>query len=372
MMTLLQNKYLYHLSLIAVTAFLLTACSKNDDLLIGGPDPVETAPYANGFFIITEGSYGQTAGTVHFYNYDADTVTTRVYEKENPGKLTSNAAKTSTLQFATVYSGKLFLMSKINGPLIRLDAATLKEEVRFNQETSNWRSLVGIKGAEGLVSANDGVYVINLNTLMPQYKLTSVSAVNSGDMLVSDNYVFLLQSNGAKIISGSNYSFVKGFSNINRGFAKTPNGKVWAATGSRLIAIDKNLDTAGIALPVTIGSFGLDAPTRLTASTKENAVFYHSGANIYKYVDGNAASLSQPFITIDIAPFMVYGSIRYDRNKDYIVVNGIQGYGGSSGVNYLLIYNASTGTLVKNIKYGNDGSVVDFNHIYFPGLAVFR
>ncbi len=369
-MTILKNN-LFRLSITVSIAVLLTACSKNEDFRLGGPNPIETAPYGNGFFIITEGSYGQTAGTVQYYAYGADTVTTKAYEKVNPGKITSNAAKSSTLQFATMYSGKLFLMSKINGPLIRLDAATLKEEVRFNQETSNWRSLVGVKGAEGLISASDGVYAINLNTLVPQYKLTSVSAVNTGDMLVSDNYVFLLQNNGAKIISTGNYSFVKGFSNITRGFTKTPNGKVWASTGSRLIAIDKNLDTAGVALPVAVGSFGLDAPTRLTASTKENAVFYHSGASIYKYVDGNASSLSQPFITIDIAPFMVYGSIRYDRNKDYIVVNGIQGYGGAAGVNYLLIYNASTGALVKNIKYGNDGSVVDFNHIYFPGLAVF-
>lgn len=372
MMTHLPNNYLYRFLLVAVTALLLTACSKNDDFLIGGPDPVETAPYANGFFIITEGALQQTSGTVQFYRYGADTVATRVYEKENPGKITSNAAKTSTLQFATMYSGKLFLLSKMNGPLIRLDAATLKEEVRFNQETSNWRSLVGVKGAEGLVSASDGVYAINLNTLVPQYKLTSVSAVNTGDMLVSDNYVFLLQNNGAKIISAGNYSFIKGFSNINRGFVKTPNGKVWAATANRLIAIDKNLDTAGVALTASVSSWGLDAPTLLTASTKENAVFYTSGKSIYKYVDGNPSSATVPFINININPFMIYGAARYDRNKDYIIVNGIAGYGADSGVNYLLIYNASTGALVKNIKYGSDGSVVDFNHIYFPGLAVFH
>lgn len=371
-MTIFKNKFLYRLSITAAIAIFLTACSKNDDLPIGGPDPVELAPYTNGFFIITEGSYGQTAGTVQYYGYGADTIATRVYEKENPGKLTSNAAKTSTLQFASVYNKKLYLVSKINGPVLKLDAATLKEEARYNQETSNWRSLIGVKENSGLISAADGVYSVDLNNLNIQYKLSSVSAVNTGDMLKEGDYVYILQSNGAKIISANNYSFVKGFSNINRGFAKTPNGKVWAATGSRLIAIDKNLDTTGVALPVAVGSFGLDAPTRLTASTKENAVFYHSGSNIYKYTDGSIASLSQPFITIDIAPFMVYGAVRYDSNKDYIIVNGIQGYGGASGVNYLLIYNASTGALVKNIKYGNDGSVADFNHIYFPGLAVFH
>lgn len=364
----MHNRHLSKLLTIIAGSLFFFSCAKNDDLI---SRPAPSFPYSDGFFVITEGLYGKTAGTVHYYAYDADTLATKAYEKENPGKITSNPAFSSTLQFATLYSGKLFLMSKINGPLIRLNAATLKEEVRYNQEASNWRSLIGIEGAEGLVSANDGVYVINLNTLVPQYKLSSVSAVNTGDMIRSGNYVYLLQSNGTKIISASNYSFVKGFSNINHGFAKTPNGKVWGATGNRLIAIDKNLDTTGVTLTANISSWGLDAPTLLTASTKENAVFYTSGKNIYKYIDGNPSSASTPFITIDINPFMIYGAARYDRNKDYIVVNGIAGYGAASGANYLLIYNASTGTLVKKIQYGNDGSVVDFNHIYFPGLTVF-
>ncbi|MCD2424193.1 DUF5074 domain-containing protein [Niabella pedocola] len=362
------------LLLLLTLGLLLQACSKDDDYFRERPrpDPLENAqPYSNGFFVITEGSYGQTAGTVNFYAYGADTVITRAYEKANPGKITSNASLSSTLQFACLYNQKLYLISKLNGPILRLDARTLKEEARYNQESSNWRSLIGVKDNQGLVSAADGVYAINLNTLGVQYKLSAVSAVNTGDMLKEGNYVYLLQANGAKIIDATNYSFVKGFANINRGFARTPNGKVWASTGSRLIAIDKNLDTVGVALPVGIGSFGLDAPTRITASAKENAVFYHSGSAIYKYVDGNAGSLGQPFITISESPFMVYGAIRYDRNKDYLVVNGIKGYGGLAGVNFLLIYNASTGALVKKITYGNDGSVVDFNHIYFPELTVF-
>ncbi len=69
---------------------------------------------------------------------------------------------------------------------------------------------IGIKNNEGLISANDGVYTVNLSTLTPQYKLTSVSAVNTGDMVIAGNYVYILQSNGAKIIAADNYSFVKG------------------------------------------------------------------------------------------------------------------------------------------------------------------
>jgi len=328
--------------------------------------------YDNGFFVIGEGSYGQSAGAINFYRYGDDTLSVRAYEKENPGKILSNAAKSSTLQFASVINGSIYLMCKVNGPIIKVNKQTLKEEARYVQETSNWRSIIKVEGTRGLVSANDGVYQIDLNTLALQNKLTTVGALNTGDMWRNGDYIYLLQSNGAKIISANNYSLAKSFSNISRGFAQTPNGKVWASTGTRLIAIDNNLDTTGVALTVSVGSFGLDAPTRITASTKENAVFYHSGKAIYKYVDGNASSLAQPFINITEDPFMIYGSIRYDKNKDYIVVNGIGGYGAASTINYLLIYNASTGALVKKIKYGGDGVTVDFTKIYFPDLTVFH
>ncbi|WP_316788935.1 DUF5074 domain-containing protein [Pedobacter frigoris] len=348
----------------------LYACKKDN------ADPIPTDPvsgkYENGFFIIGEGAIGQNSGTINFYRYGDDTVIARAYEKENPGKILSNAAKTSTLQFASVVNGSIFLMCKMNGPLVKVNAQTLKEEARYVQDATNWRSLIQVDGNRGLVSSNDGVYQVDLSTLAIQNKLTTAGALNTGDMWKKGEYVYLLQSNGTKIISASNYSFVKTFSNISRGFAQTPNGKVWASTGTRLIAIDDNLDTAGVQLKASIGAFGLDAPNRITASTKENAVFYHSGKSIYKYIDGNASSLAAPFINIDENPFMVYGAIRYDKNKDYIVVNGIQGYGAASTANFLLIYNASTGALVKKIKYGGDGVTTDFNKIYFPNLTVFN
>jgi len=348
----------------------LYACKK-DPVQNLEADPV-AGKYADGFFLIGEGSYAQNSGTISFYRYGADTLAIRAYEKENPGKILSNAAKTSTLQFASVMNGSIYLMCKANGPIVKVNEYTLKEEARYAQEASNWRSMIQVDGSRGLVSANDGVYQIDLNTLAVQNKLTSVGALNTSEMWKKDGYIYLLQSNGAKIVSASNYSLVKSFSNVNRGFAQTPNGKVWTSTGNRLIAIDNNLDTTGVALKVPVGIFLFEEPTRITASTKENAVFYHSGKAIYKYVDGNAASLSEPFITIAESPFMVYGAIRYDKNKDYIVVNGIQGYGAASTVNYLLIYNASTGVLVKKIKYGGDGVTADFSKIFFNDLAVFH
>lgn len=367
-------KYFNFKKLIAVTLLLFTglySCKKDRDAVEPEIQP-SAGPYGHGFFVIGEGSYGQSAGAVSFYQYGADTLTIRAYEKENPGKILSNPAKTSTLQFASIINGSIYLMSKVNGPIVKLNEYTLKEEARNDKSPSNWRSIVQVEGNRGLVSANDGVYQIDLTTLAVQDKVSSVGALNSGDMWKKGNNVFIMQSNGAKILSSTDYSLVKTFSTMNRGFTQTPNGKVWASTGSRLIAIDDKLDTAGVPLKVAVGTFGLDAPTRLTASTKENAVFYHSGKAIYKYVDGDITSVAQPFINIDENPFMIYGAIRYDRNKDYIVVNGIQGYGAASTVNYLLIYNASTGALVKKVKYGGDGVTADFTKIQFPDLAIFH
>lgn len=366
-------KHLNIKQLLVASLFLTTGLysCKKDNADSSQNDPVPEK-YENGFFIIGEGSYGQSSGAINFYRYGEDTVGVRAYEQENPGKILSNPAKSSTLQFASVMNGSIYLLCKMNGPIVKVNELTLKEEARYVQEASNWRSIVQVEGNRGLVSANDGIYQIDLNTLAVQNKLTTVGALNTGDMLKKGDYVYLLQSNGAKIVSADNYLLLKSFSNINRGFAQTPNGKVWASTGTRLIAIDHNLDTVGVRLAVSVGAFGLDAPTRITASTKENAVFYHSGKAIYKYLDGNAASVTQPFINITEAPFMVYGAIRYDKNKDYIVVNGIQGYGAASAVNFLLIYNASTGELVKKIKYGGDGVTADFNKIFFPNLTVFH
>ena len=361
--------------LLFTTLLLLTGLvsCKKDNVQNDSQAEAPKGKYADGFFLIGEGSYGRNAGTVSFYRYGADTIALRAYEQENPGKILSNSSMSSTLQFASVMNGSIYLMSKENGPLVKINEYTLKEEARYVQETSNWRSLIQVEGSKGLVSANDGVYQIDLNSLTLGTKLSTVAAVNTGDMWKNGDYLYLLQSNGAKIISSKTYSFVKSFANINKGFAQTPNGKVWASTGSRLISIDNKLDTAGIALSVAIGSsYGLASPTYLTASTKENAVFYHSRNAIYKYVDGDASSVKQPFINITETPFMIYGSIRYDKNKDYLVVNGIQGYGAASTVNYLLIYNASTGVLVKRIKYGGDGLTSDFSKIFFNDLAVFH
>ncbi len=346
----------------------LAACKKDDDINGGS----ESRKYNNGFFLLAEGSFGRNAGTLSYYSYGSDEVVPRVYEAENPGKILSNTAYSSTLQFATVINESIYLVSKYSGPIVKINKNTLKEEARFDQESSNWKDIIQVEGSRGLVSSNDGVYQIDLNTLSVQNKLTSVGALKTGDMWKNGNHVYLLQSNGTKIVSASNYSLVKTFSDVNRGFVQTPNGKVWGSTGSRLIAFDSKLDTAGVALSVPVPSTGNEAPTRLTASTKENAVFYHNGKSIYKYIDGNEKSLDQPFITISENPFILYGSIRYDKNKDYIVVNGIPGYGAASTINYLLIYNASTGALVKKVQYGGDGVNVDFSKIFFNALTIFK
>lgn len=364
------NKFKFHLGTATLLFFSILSACKKESKTISNPN---SGNYSQGFFVIGEGSYGRSAGAVHFYAYGSDTIQYNAYEKENPGKILANSTLSSTLQFASNINGHLYLISKQNGPIVKVNAKTLKEEGRYLQENSNWRTVIQVNGNQGLISAADGVYQIDLETLSIGYKLNSIAAVNTGEMIKNDSYLFIQQSNGVKIISGkNNYSFVKSFKDISRGFAQTPNGKIWSSNGKDLVAIDENLDTTHVSISASVGSFGYDAPTRLTASTKENAVFYTSGKNIYKYTDGNATSVLKPFITITKDPFMIYGVARYDKNKDQLVVNGLKGYGAESTINYLLIYNASTGELVKEVQYGGDGVLVDFTKISFPALTIFQ
>ena len=121
-----SGKLLFAVLLLATGLY---SCKK--DNVITEPQAVPaTAKYADGFFVIGEGSYAQNSGTISFYRYGADTLAIRAYEKENPGKILSNAAKTSTLQFASVMNGSIYLMCKANGPIVKVNEYTLKEEAR--------------------------------------------------------------------------------------------------------------------------------------------------------------------------------------------------------------------------------------------------
>jgi hypothetical protein len=330
-----------------------------------------TGKYTNGFFIINEGWFGHGDGSVSFYSYDTNTKTDSIFTKENPGKNLDPA--TSTLEYGTIFNNQLLLVSKVGGPVVVCDANTMKEVARIPSASgNNWQAFVGIDATHGLLSSATGLYPFSLTTYTTGTKLTTITG-NIADMVLAGNYIFVLsQSQGVVVLNASTYAVIKTIPGMLVAFAKTPDGSVWTAGGTSLLKINSaTLATTTITVPFTVyGSWAAWHPGSITASTTENAIFladnntWYGGTTIYKYIDGNAASLNAPFITLAAGKELYGSGLGYNPGLSQLVVNTVKsGFGTNYSTNDLDFYNATTGALVKDVP---------FSGYYFPATYAFH
>ncbi|WP_316820103.1 DUF5074 domain-containing protein [Pedobacter gandavensis] len=358
--------------LATILSATLFSCAKDNEPQVI-TDPIEVpGKYDNGFFIIHEGWYGHGTGSVSFYDAASGTLKDSVFQKENEGKGFEPAS--STVQYGTVFNKKLYVVSKVKGPVVVADAKTMKEVGRIPGSADyDWRAFVGIDENNGLLSSTDGIYLINLKTLKPVFKLIGTKG-QIGDMLKTDKYIYTLsQSEGAVIYNISDLSVQKKIAGVSTGFVKTPDGKVWFTAGKNLIKSDPiTLETESIELPFnTYSTFGAWFSSPIIASTKENAVFmikssngWGGGQDIYKYVSGNPGSLDKPFITATDKQVYYKKNLGYYAQADQIVTTTmLPGFGANSESNYLNIYDAKTGALNKTVP---------FKGYYFPAMFAFH
>jgi Domain of unknown function (DUF5074) len=324
-----------------------------------------TGSYANGFFIINEGWFAHGTGSVSFYNYATQQIQDSVFTNLNP--------VTSTLEYGTIFNNQMFLVSKVGGPVVVTDPNTMVEIARIAAASgNNWQAFVGVTAAKGLLSSATGVFPFNLTTYTTGAKLTTVTG-NVADMIKAGNYVFVLsQTKGVVILNVADYSAAKTIAGMTVAFAQTPDGSVWAAGGTSLIKINSaTLAVTTITVPFTVnGSWAAWHPGSITASTTENSIFLadngtETGATaIYKYIDGNAASLSAPFISVAAGKELYGAGVGYNTTTNQLVVNTVRsGFGTNFGFNDLDFYNATTGALLKDIP---------FSGYYFPATYVFH
>lgn len=324
--------------------------------------------YENGFFLVNEGWFGHGTGTVSFYRYDTQVLEDSIYTKANPGK--DLKPNTSTLEFGTIFNKKLFLVSKVGGPVVVTDAFTLKEEKRIAAQGGNdWRAFVGLSETQGLLSSGDGIYKLNLTTMQLNGKVDGVSG-QIGDIVKSNGYIFALSATqGVVVINATTLKVEKTIASMVLGFAVTDDKKVWAAGGTKLINIDSStLEVKEVALGFTAyGSWGAWHPGSITAA--KNNVFiakngsWSGGKQIYKYT-GNVASLSAPFITLSGANILYGAGIGYDSKKNTLVVNTVnEGWGENFSINNLYLYNADSGLKTNSVA---------FSGYHFPAVPVFQ
>jgi hypothetical protein len=344
--------------------FVASSCKKDHDVNIAPP-----GKYENGFFIINEGSYNRINGSVSFFDYTKGTLTDSIFSTENPGKTFD--PNTATLEFGTVYNHKLYLLSKVGGPLVVADDNSLKETGRVAAApTNDFRAFIGVDNGNGLVSAADGIYPLNLQTVTLGTKLSNVSG-EVGDLIKAGNYIFALsKSQGVVVLKTSDYSIAGIIASMVVGFARTPDGAIWAAGDKLLIRIDPvTLKFQTITVPFTVNDrWGAWHAGSITASTTENAVFlannnglYDSGGtDIYKYTSGTSVP-STPFITLPTGKSLFGAGIAYNAKLNQIIVNAVNtDY--SPGTD-LYFYNATSGALLKDIASKKS---------YYPAMSVFH
>ncbi len=363
-------------SLFVTLALFVASCQK-DETVLPGQQPgnrnpqteLVTGPYADGFFIANEGWFGHGTGDLHFYSNSGDSLELNIYNKVNPSNTLGGPA--NTLQFATIFNGKLYIVVKAGGPMVVTDAGTLVETGRITTLPGNdGHAFIGLDASRGLLSAKDGVYPVALPALTVGAKVAGVAGY-TGDMLKAGSYVFVLSAtDGIVALNSSTYAVVKKFGAANLAFAAGNDGGVYATNADSLIRIDPvSLGRTAIKLPFTVPSpWGAWRHAAITASTQENAVYivrnngFAGGTQLYRYVIGNTASLSTPFITLPSGQFFYGAGAAYNKHKNELVITTLNG-SFTGNINRVLIYNASTGALKKTLTY---------NGWYFPAMPVFH
>ena len=327
------------------------------------------AKYENGFYIVNEGWFGHGSGTVSFYRYDTQAMEDSLFVKENPGKDLGSVA--STLQSGVIFNKKLFLVVKAGGPVVVTDQYSLKEQSRIPATAgSYWLSFVGIDANKGLLSSTTGLYPLDLNTLAIGTKITGLSG-QTGDLIKQGNYIFALsQTDGVVILNASDLTVVKKIAGASVGFARTTDGAIWAAGTTKIFKISAvTLEVETTTVPFTIfGSWGAWHPGSISASTKENAIYFArsgsfgGGTMIYKYIPGNAASLQAPFATLPAGKIFYGAGVSYNAALNRLLVTTVQsGFGDNYKVNNLYFYDSVTADIKKTVTY--DG-------FYFPSVIV--
>jgi hypothetical protein len=346
-----------HPWLLVILVVLAASCGKDDT--------TPTGKYDNGFFILNEGSYNSTTGSVHFYSYDNDSLSLDVYAKENPDK--TFGTTTQTLEFGTIFNNRLYLVVNLGGPLVVTDPYSLKETGRLSNlpVSAQAHAFVGVDASRGLVSTVEGIYPVNLSTVTAGAKISGIDA-GVADLIKAGNYIFALTADkGIVALKTSDYSIAKVIGAATTGFAIGKDGSVWAASVNALLKINPStlaVDTIPTTFDIFYNEFNYNSGA-IVASATENAVYVTSEYNaVYKYVAGNAASLTTPFINVPADHYLFGKGIAYNAKRGELVLSTTDNvFGGQK--NTIYTYSATTGTQKDAFTY---------NGAYYPAMILFH
>ena len=133
---------------------LVIGCKKENN-----PICVSAGPYANGAFIINEGTFGQTNASVSYYDFVGDSIRGSIFETVNKHPLGQ------LLQSMYSINGKVYMVLNLSDTVVIANAGDFKETgVISGLSSPRWMTSCGGKGYITQWGEGGAVKVTDLNT----------------------------------------------------------------------------------------------------------------------------------------------------------------------------------------------------------------
>ncbi len=347
---------------------------------------------------------------------DDSEIVYHAYSREN-----DDASFGATSQYAMIFAGKLFVMSKQEhdrgdirgnggGRLVIADASTLQRLASFDELGGDGRACVGVSENKAYIGTHAGIRVLTWEGDKFTLQDRGIRGIGNdtegtgsdigsnqqlynrqiGDMVRAGRYVYALQQGvGVHVIDGETDTLVCTIPDAGvQGIAQTADGDVWyastqdASAGHTLlwhIPFGMTEAEASTEVPGTIGcSWGSWRSTNFFASRTDDVLFWNGGASgitssgtsIYRWNIHEPAEELQPLYefprtegTYPGVYQQIYASMRYDDRTDCILFATTTAPSGNYRYNWLNFLNATSGELESSVRLKD--------YYWFPALPVF-
>lgn len=342
--------------LAAIAAMLfIQSCQKDSDSVVKAG--------ASGFFVVNEGSFGNSNSSVSFYDRKTNEVTNNVFTSKNGRPLGDQA------QSMTVFEGKGYIVvqnsSKIE--VINLDdfssVATISDGVpspRYFLGISTSKAYVSDWGADGLTGT---VKVIDLSTNKVSKSIATGKGANR--MLKVGNLVYVANSGGydkdnkIKVIDSNTDEIIASVTTGDNpnSLQVDKSGNIWVTSSGAIAfnsdfsineanstkgSISKISSTNTETLRLTVGKISFSSPANLNISP--------DGAVIYYTYDNAVYAMSTSAIVFPTTPFQAksYYGLAVDPFNGNIIGCSAPSFSSAGSID---VYDV-TGVLQKTFEVG--------------------
>ncbi len=348
--------------------------------------------YSDGVFFVNEDWYGHNNGSINHLGSN-DEWSYRVFQTENPGQQLG-----CTSQFATIYGGKIFIVSKqdkdpgatVDGSRLAIcDASTMKVIKTFSNigNGADGRSYLGVDEHKGYISTSNGIYLFDTDKMEIVSIIEGTGSDNGGlysaqvgNMVRVGKFVFAVhQKNGILVVDAATDVIIHTIPGFYGSIVLSKDGNLWASvakdgtgSGTPLDTILKinpySFETTEITLPSGMGitnSWYAWTADSFCASNTENKLYWKNNGGwfmstkIYCF-DIATSSITEIYNSADTR-WGIYGAgFRVHPVSDEIYCSMFQSFGSNE---YEVQRISNSGTILQEYP-------MEKNY-WFPALPVF-